>query len=273
MVYDAINMSEFNGFTQVEVIHEPEYKSLGAKTFYAVYEDQDVVVKMADSNLSREANILQSIDSNHIPKVIKHIADDPNSHLLILERLPGESLVNRIGLTEDWHSTPVTANEAVRIVDGLADCFQELIKSGYLYRDLNLGHILVADSISLVDHEWNVLINDAGNAIVDAPAGTWETMAPEEFVVGQTMTESSNVYTCGAVLLQLLTGRNHLHILKADIPDEGARRQATLDRINRHENIEMSNERLATFISTALHPDPNNRHQSIEQFKKDLHKL
>lgn len=256
---------------QLELIHQAAHKAPGAGTFLAQYDGRPVIVKRNGPELDRETAILRSVSYPGIPKVIDYMKEDGGVHFLVLEKLSGTPLNAYINLTAAWDSRPLAPQQAISITAGLAKCFIALKSSGYLYRDLNFGHILVADKeIQLVDHEWDVKINDVGMAEVDNEAGTWETMAPEEFVVGNTMMEASNVFTLGTVLLQLLTGKSPFYIIPEEVPDAQARRQATLQRMKDYSPPEISSEKLRQLLHRCLQFESTQRYSTLEEFCEAL---
>jgi len=259
-------------------IYKPHYKTDNAATFEATYDGQPVIAKRGDEHLRREAGILQAVEranngiATGIPKCIAYLEDTKQNHFLVMERLPGMPLIELIGLSEEWESRPLPPAEATRITDGLATCFAALHRADYLYRDLILGHILVDHArISLVDCEWSVLMDPKTHiAQVDNRAGTWETMAPEEFEVGNIMTPTSNTYTLGIVLLQLLTGRNPFYITKESIPDADQRRHATQQLQQTLPKIATRNPSFDQIIIQALQPEPARRYQTVADFQQAL---
>jgi len=264
-------MSDVHNLVRLETIHEPTYKSPHTVTYYGEYEGVPVVVKQAAGNLAREASILNDINYSGIPNVVDYLVQDNTTHLLILERLPGTALSTRIKLTDDWHSVPMQEIESVAIVDRLAVCFTALKNAGYIYRDLNFGHILTNQhDTSLVDHEWDVKLDANGVGIVDSLAGTWETMAPEEYEVNNVINEATTVFTLGTVLLQLLTGVSPFYIDPQEIPDENKRRNATLQRMQSFTGVTILRSDMNKILNKALHPDASQRYQEIEEFRNQL---
>ena len=260
-------MFEDNKLKILDTIHESFYKVPKASVSLGEYLGSEVIVKQGGKGLAREANILREIDGPHIPKVIEHYERSKDDHVLVLNKLSGMPLDALIQLQPDWSSSPIDSRRAIKIVQGLASCFTTLKNAGFLYRDLNLGHILVdGDEVGLVDHEWDVRLTNLDRATVDSLAGTWETMAPEEYEIGDDMTESSGVFTLGTVLLQLVSGRSPFYISSEDEPDAKLRRTATLKLMEAFDGIKTGDEQLDSVINKSLQFDPSNRFQSIEEF-------
>jgi serine/threonine protein kinase len=159
----------------------------------------------------------------------------------------------------------------IRIVDGLALCFEALHKAGYLYRDLNLDHVMVGESgIGLVDYEWCVKLDTSGSGHVDSRAGTWETMAPEEFEMGNVITSTSNIYTLGTVLLQLATRRNPFFVSPVEIPDFESQRLRAKELHQQLPGIHTADLKIDRILKQALQPTPGDRYQFVEEFRNAL---
>lgn len=251
----------------LDVIHESAYKVPKASVAYGKYKGMEVIVKTGGDELVREADTLRQIDDTRIPAVIGFESSTESSRL-ILTKLPGTPLDQYIDLQPDWHSDRLGRQKAIRIVMGLSACFSALKNAGFLYRDLNLGHILVSgEMVSLVDHEWDIPISATGSGVVDSLAGTWETMAPEEYMVGNSITETSNVYTLGSVLLQLISGESPFYIPKENEPDDEKRRAATLQLMEIFPGVITGDTKLDEVINTSLQWSASSRYKSIDDFR------
>jgi len=264
-------MLENNDLKILDTIHESSYKVPRSLVSHGEYLGSEVIVKQGGEGLSREADILRTIDDPRIPKVIEYQELLDGVQVLILNKLQGTPLDQLIQLQADWSSSPIGLPRVIEIVEGLTGCFTALKNAGYLYRDLNLGHILVdGDQVNLVDHEWDVRLDQSNKARADNAAGTWETMAPEEYEVGNDMSEASNIYTLGTVLLQLVTGRSPFYISKADISEAELRRMATLELMKSFSGVKTGNDHLDTVINMSLDFNPEERFQSLEDFSRAL---
>lgn len=254
-----------------DVIHESAYKIPKASVAYGNYKGAEVIVKTGGEELARESDILRNIDDTRIPAVIDFRSNPDGTNRLILNKLTGTPLDQYIRLQPDWRSNPLDKHEAIRIVMGLSACFSALKNAGFLYRDLNLGHILVgSDTVGLVDHEWDIAISATGSGVVDSLAGTWETMAPEEYMIGNSITETSNVYTLGSVLLQLISGKSPFYIPKENEPDDEKRRAATLQLMEIFPGVNTGEAKLDEVINTSLQWSSIERYKSVDDFRNAL---
>lgn len=190
-----------------EKLYQSPFKQLSS-VYAATSEHEDLVVKRRAEPMDRERHILQSLNHPLFPRVSSYFQQDDMYHL-VLEKKPGMPLSQMIDLTLDWTSEKISIPEGIKIVRELTLGLIALRNSGYYYRDFNLNHVLVDNEVTaIVDHEADVRIEVDGNAIVDTYTGTWETMAPEEFVVGSRMNQASTVYSLAVILHQLTHGTN-----------------------------------------------------------------
>lgn len=250
----------------LKLFYKSEHKESEYFTAYAEYQGEAVVVKRGGEEVHREAIILRRLHGMTLPKLIDSFEKDGVGYLII-ERLAGQPLSQRIDLKSDWTSLPMPKSDAISLIGEIAKSFSEVNSSGYYYRDLNLAHILVSeDGIKLVDHEANVSFDTNGAAIVDNLAGTWETMAPEEFELGSCMTEASQVFTLGTVLHQLVIGSSLFYIDPEEVEDTVARRANTKEKMRAFTAIDMGDERLNYVINKSLNFRASERFSSIERF-------
>ena len=256
----------------VELIQASRFKS-GKFVFGETVGGERVIVKYAASeNLENERDVLQSVQGPGIPRVLGY-DDIGEFSRMELERMPGIGLDDLISLNADWTSVPQSTRVAAEIVGQLADRFKSVSRGGYLYRDLNLAHVLVdlqsdPTAVGLIDVEKSLAKTSREGGTVDRPQGTWETMAPEEFQAGDTMTEASNVYSLGVVLAQLVTGRNPF-----SRHDDNPEKQAALIEAAHLRGLDpgqLKGVPLGNVIARALQPNPANRYQSIREFRDAL---
>jgi serine/threonine protein kinase len=260
-------------------IHTPKNKAEGAGTYIGDQEGQAVIVKHGDGEvLKLEHDILASVDHRGIPHVTSYTEDAEaldGLTRLAMEQLPGRSLDKIINITPDWKSRPLPQNEAINIGIGLVADFQALSDGGYLYRDLHPGHVIVDEkngqlSVGLVDVESAVAKDENGVAVTPLMRGTWETMSPEEFYQGSIMTEASNVYSIGCLMLQLVTGESPFTSPQGADEEEIERMLASVRTLHEQLPDIRVPGKLGEVITKALDPDSARRYQSLEEFSSAL---
>lgn len=260
------------------LIHRPRDKGRGAGTFIGEKEGKPLIVKHGDKqSLQYEHEILSSVNHRGIPRVTTYAEDVEvigGLTRMSMEQLPGRSLDKTLAMTPDWRNVPVDRTKAIRIGIGLVGDLQALSDAGYLYRDLSLSHVIVNESggrvdVGLVDVESCLKKDKRGNATIEQPRGTWETMSPEEYEPGSVMSEASNVYSAASLVLQMVEGRSPYHVpggSAKDVDEEFAMSRRT------HEVVPdiKTTGRLGDVLRKALDPSPDKRYESLADFRDAL---
>ncbi len=249
-----------------EKIGQSRFKDAGEGTFAGEFNGKAVIIKRGGKSLITEAATLQAIDDENIPKLIKLIKGE-DDNILIMTRLEGVPLTELIELNSNWTSRPQKIDVAIRITQGVALAFNAVRRAGRLYRDLNLDHVLVGSvAIGLCDHEADVAVDDRGNGLIAHIIGTWETMAPEEFILGGTMSEASNTYTLGVLLLQLVMGNNPFFKAGSEDINIDDLRKLVNESHLQDPTINTGIVGVDRLLTKALAPRPLDRYQTIDAF-------
>jgi hypothetical protein len=98
--------------------------------------------------------------------------------------------------------------------------------------------------------------------------GTIEYMAPEQAQSSKHVTERADVYSLGAILYQLLTGRKHFQSRGSLLEDAQKLQDYESPRL-RQFNREIDRD-LETIVLKALRPDPVRRYTSVRHMLEDL---
>lgn len=105
---------------------------------------------------------------------------------------------------------PVPINEAVEITTGILNALAYSHKRGLVHRDIKPGNIMLTNDgkIKVMDFGIARALEDSGITITktDAVLGTAQYLSPEQ-ARGQQVDERSDLYSCGCMLFELLTGR------------------------------------------------------------------
>lgn len=137
----------------------------------------------------------------HIPKLT---AMTKNS--ITIQRVVAQSLQDIVGTM--YHFTPLPWKEANPLLLKYVEAEMSLLRSGVLYRDLNLQHLLITDKRAvLIDLEASIIRQKDGLFYQNDMRGTWETMAPEEFMIRAKLSDATATYRVAVVAHLLLTGR------------------------------------------------------------------
>jgi eukaryotic-like serine/threonine-protein kinase len=169
-----------------------------------------------------EALALQHMDHPHIVGILDCSALPSGPPFMILEWLPSDlhRLLSRVG-------GALALDVGVRIAMQIASALGALHERGIVHRDLKPANVLLshenpaAADVKLADLGLAKLLPaatgvNAGPAALSAlhvstgqraVFGTWEYMAPEQWVQSKTVDAKADVYSLGVLLFQMLTGR------------------------------------------------------------------
>ncbi len=248
---------------------------LGAGSFGEVYEAWDptlhreVALKLRRPETGTlrwldEARNLARVRHPHVLTV--HGADVLDGRAGIwTERLLGHTLEQELTA-----SGPFTETEVLRIGRDIASALAAVHAAGLIHGDVKTSNIMLEDG----DAPRRAVLVDFGSADHqpgedDIPAyamGTPLTMAPE-VLDGKPASAGADVYSLGATLFRLLTGR---------YPVEGAsidairRAQRSGERARVRGFAPQVSARLARAVERAIEPDPGNRWPTAKAFGRAL---
>lgn len=208
----------------------------------------------------REASILASLRHPNLPRVGDYFTLVGQGQYLIMDFIEGEDLrqrIERLGSIADQDVVLVGA----LICDALA--YLHTRKPAVIHRDIKPGNIKITPEgeIVLVDFGLAKIMQGSEATTTGARAMTPGYSPPEQYGTGRT-DPRSDIYSLGATLYAALTGV---------IPEDGLARatgKALLTPIRSHQT--KVNRKLALAIERALEIEPEDRYQSVGEFKHAL---
>ena len=185
--------------------------------------DRTVAVKILPQEMSndparkqrfeREARTISSLNHPHIC-VLHDVGHQDGIDYLVMECMEGETLSKRL------EKGPLPLEQTLRYGAQLADALDKAHKNGVIHRDLKPGNImLTCNGAKLLD--FGLAKPSAGllsemTLTAQAPAspvtqegmiiGTFQYMSPEQ-VEGKELDARSDIFSLGAVLYEMLSGR------------------------------------------------------------------
>jgi len=219
----------------------------------------------------KEARALSKLNHPNIVTVLDFDTQD-NVDFLVMEYVPG------LALDEKVRQGALAEKEIVRIGVQLAEGLAAAHEQGVIHRDLKPGNLRLTkdDRLKILDFglAWFMLRSSplATTASLTGPeacSGTLPYMATEQ-LLGQAVDARTDIYSAGAVLYELYTGR---------APFEHKLFPALVDEILHRPPVPPSQVRpgispgLETVILKCLEKDPERRYQSAEDLLRALREL
>jgi serine/threonine protein kinase/Tol biopolymer transport system component len=248
---------------------------IGAGGMGTVYQARDtrlnrmVAIKVSEARFNarfeREARAVAALNHPHICTLY-----DVGPNYLVMEYVDGQPL----------HG-PMPVSEALRLAIQMADALAAAHRKGIVHRDLKPGNVLVTKS--------GVKVLDFGLAKMEEPApneeeetrtvnpqteegmivGTTAYMSPEQ-AEGKPVDARSDIFSFGAVLYEMLTGRRafrgdtKLSILSAILKDEPEPASTLRKEIP---------QELERIITRCLRKNPERRFQHMDDLKVALEEV
>ena len=215
----------------------------------------------------REAQAIAVLRHPHIIQVFD-IGDLEGRPYFTMEYLEGGSLAQKLA------GVPQPAREAASMVGTLADAIQVAHSGGIIHRDLKPSNILLTA-------DGTPKISDFGlaRAYLEGPdltfggarLGTPSYMSPEQAIGRQgTIGPSADIYSLGAVLYEMLTGRPPF---RAETPAETERQVIAGEPVPPSRLNAKVPRDLETICLKALSKEPQRRYSSASALAEDLRRF
>lgn len=193
-------------------------KKIGAGGMGSVYlatnihTDQQVAIKVLPSALAREPGFverfhreIEALKKMHNPYVIEFYDSgvDNETYYYVMEYVEGETLTKRLHREKriDWKT-------AVNISIQICSALKAAHDAGIIHRDLKPSNLILKedDCVKLADFGVAQLFATEKLTVTGGIIGTAEYMSPEQ-AEGKRVTKQSDLYSLGAVMYVMLTGK------------------------------------------------------------------
>jgi WD40 repeat protein/predicted Ser/Thr protein kinase len=150
----------------------------------------------------REARAAAGLEDPGIARVY-HVGTHQGRPFLVMEFVEGGSLAGKL------RGQPVPSRQTAGIVAALARAVQAAHEAGIIHRDLKPANVLVGPrwELKIADFGLARKVDEPGLTGSGAAVGTPAYMAPEQARGQKDVGPAADVYSLGAVLYELLTGR------------------------------------------------------------------
>ncbi|MEM9196100.1 MAG: serine/threonine-protein kinase, partial [Myxococcota bacterium] len=217
----------------------------------------------------REARAASAVNHPGIVEVLDLDQTDRGVPFLVMERLVGETLTQRIEARKR-----LTEREALEILVPLLAALGAAHEAGVVHRDLKPDNIILApraggEVVKLLDFGISQKEDErvAQLTVVGAVLGTPHYMAPEQALGESTIDARADLYAAGVVLYECLTG---------DVPFDAPNYNRLIHVILNAEPRPLADHdvhvdpRVDQILSRALQKSPKERVGSAEEMRKVL---
>lgn len=208
----------------------------------------------------REAHAATSLNHPNIV-AIYDVGDEDDLYYIVMEHVDGVTLKQY--LQEEY----ISVDEALRIMGQICDAIDHAHANRIIHRDIKPQNMMI-------DQHGSVKVTDFGIAVAMSNATLTHTMSvlgsvhyfsPEQ-ARGKFADEKSDIYSLGAVLYELLTGRVPFI---GETPVAVALQHLQDDPIRPMDLNPNIPQALENCVMQALSKSPGARHASVAAFKKD----
>jgi len=160
--------------------------------------------------LAREADALSRVEGHRTAEIFEVVTEGDLVYL-VMERVEGESLTDQVN-DGGALSGPMLWFAAT----GLVQALQEIHAAGIVHRDLKPSNVMYGpDGVKVLDFGISVVADETSLTQTGAFVGTGAWMAPE-MVLGNDITEKTDVYALGLVLAFIALGAHPFGEGRAD---------------------------------------------------------
>jgi serine/threonine-protein kinase len=163
------------------------------------------------TRLIREARAASATGHPNIVAVSDMGHSDDGALFVVMEHITGRTLKKVIA-----SEAPFSVPRAVRLVDQVLSALEVVHRKGIVHRDLKPANLLVVidetgeEAIKVLDFGISKVLDDERISMlttVGKVMGTPRYMSPEQAVGKEDIDHRADIYSCGVILYELLTGR------------------------------------------------------------------
>jgi serine/threonine protein kinase/Tfp pilus assembly protein PilF len=236
---------------------------------------EKVAIKLIKPEISTDKNTIERFQNElKFTRKIRHknvcqmydLNREEGAYYITMEYVEGENLRNMIRM-----SGQLRIGTAVSVAKQVCEGLAEAHKLGVIHRDLKPSNIMIDREgiVRIMDFGIARSLKEKGITGAGVMIGTPEYMSPEQ-VEGKATDQRSDVYSLGAILYEMITGK---------VPFEGdtalaiaVRQKTEKPKDPREFNTQLS-EDLSSLILKCLEKDKENRYQTAEELRSGLENI
>lgn len=261
------------------VVYEAEDTKLGRRVALKFIPEESQKDPQTLERFLREARAASSLSHSGIC-TIHAIEESGSQSFIAMELLVGQSLDRVLA------SGPIAVKRTIEIGVQVADALDAAHKKGIIHRDIKPANIFLTESgaAKILDFGLakQLLSNNddlAGNTIDAAPSnlltspgmavGTIQYMSPEQ-ARGEELDARSDLFSLGAVLYQMLTGKQAFPGSTSAVVFDNILHNAPVSPVSVNPEVPAEFERI---LNKALEKDRDVRYQVAGEMRADLKRL
>lgn len=238
--------------------------------------DREVAIKVMSFNLNpttikqrflKEQKILASLNHPGIAQLYDANISENGIPYLVMEYVAGKSLMDYA--LEEKRRFDAKIELFIKICEAVEYAHRNLV----IHRDLKPSNILVSTegTPKILDFGISELLREISEE-EESKAYTLKYSSPEQ-IKGDRLTTSSDVYSLGILLFELLTGEHPLNISKLDRRQaEGHALESKISEPSSVSNNKNLKGDLDAIVLKATHIDAKLRYQTAQDLADDLHR-
>jgi len=220
-------------------------------------------------SVRREAQILGQLDHPNIAPIYMVGHDAQQRMVIVMKRIEGNALSEMLDDPHHPRWKDVSSDREawlLRVLTQVCNALEHAHSKDILHRDVKADNVMIGDHgrVYLIDWGISVQLDEDGTFVAPHFAGTPSHAAPEMIRAPRRLTARTDVYMLGAILHEILTGDPPHRDLDVDapstapLPTPSTRYSSFTDPV------------LVHICKRALHPDPNERFETVAHFRQAL---
>ncbi|MBE6984361.1 MAG: serine/threonine protein kinase [Ruminococcaceae bacterium] len=207
-------------------------------------------------SLTAEGRMLKQLDNPHLPKIYD-IIENPNSFMLVMDFIEGESL-DKVIAREGAQSIDRVYNWSMQICEVFSYLHSQT--PPIVYRDMKPANVILQPNGNIMMIDFGTARTQKSNAMQSDTIciGTAGFAAPEQFGGLGESTARTDIFCLGATIYNLITGHSPCDNPKGILP---------LERWN----PQLAGSPLSYIIAKCTRNDPNERYQTALELRNDLY--